>query len=206
MAREGARVQGQPGCSRTTTPPCAHHHRLCHVSRWNVTQFTPETKGCEGRCSATFLSNRAWDVPYVYHGARAPYGRRRRDRRCLVVAYSEKWLCPGNTASPGLQLLAAVTDHWPLFSPLWLQKTSQLSSLLETVATAQTCAHSTSNVCSSLGRHCNTTHPSQPSSFGNEYPHFAGDVHASVRASGPHSRQETLRRKHGISITLQQQR
>ena len=31
--------------------------------------------------------------------------------------------------------------------------------MFEGVATADTCTHSTSTACTSLGRHCNTTHP-----------------------------------------------
>ena len=35
--------------------------------------------------------------------------------------------------------------------------------MFEGVATATTCTHSTSTACTSLGRHCNTTHPSESS-------------------------------------------
>ena len=35
-----------------------------------------------------------------------------------------------------------------------------------------------------MEKHCNTTHPSQSSSCGSVHPHVAGNVHASVRASG----------------------
>ena len=51
-------------------------------------------------------------------------------------------------------------------------------------ATAHTCAHPTSNAYTSLGRHCSTTRPSQSSSSGSVHLHFAGNVYASVRASG----------------------
>ena len=52
------------------------------------------------------------------------------------------------------------------------------------VATAHACRHSTSNACTSLGRHCNKTHPSPSSSYGSVHPHFDCNLHASVRASG----------------------
>ena len=56
--------------------------------------------------------------------------------------------------------------------------------MFEGVATAHTCAHPTSNACTSLRRYCNTTHLSQSSSHGSVHPHFAGNVHSSVRVSG----------------------
>ena len=46
------------------------------------------------------------------------------------------------------------------------------------------CAHPASNAATSLGRHCNATHASQPSSHGSVHPRCVGDQHASVRASG----------------------
>ena len=49
--------------------------------------------------ASTVLSNRAWDVPQVCEGERAPSGRRRRNRRCPCRAF-EKLLCPGKSASP----------------------------------------------------------------------------------------------------------
>ena len=61
-----------------------------------------------------------------------------------------------------------------------VQKTSEGPSVLEGVAKAHTCAHSMN----SLGRHCNTTRFSQSSSYGSVHSHLAGDLHASVRASG----------------------
>ena len=68
--------------------------------------------------------------------------------------------------------------------PLWVHKTSKVPSMFEGVVTAHTCARSTSSACTSLGRHCNTTLPSQSSLYGSVHPHFASKVHASVRASG----------------------
>ena len=56
--------------------------------------------------------------------------------------------------------------------------------MFEGVATAHTCAHPTSNACTSLRRHCNTSRPSQASSYGSVHPHLAGNVLESVRASG----------------------
>ena len=50
-----------------------------------------------------------------------------------------------------------------VIQPLWVQQTSEVPSMFEGVATAHTCAHSTSNACTSLGRHCNTTRPSDSS-------------------------------------------
>ena len=46
------------------------------------------------------------------------------------------------------------------------------------------CVHSTSSASTCLGRHCKTTRPSQSSSYGSVHLHLAGNVHASVRASG----------------------
>ena len=53
-------------------------HLMCRA-RWNLEHFTPDTKRCESPRSATVLAKRAWDVPHVYDGARAPCGRRRRN-------------------------------------------------------------------------------------------------------------------------------
>ena len=52
------------------------------------------------------------------------------------------------------------------------------------MATARACTYPSSNASTCLGRICNATHPSQSSSCGSVHPHFAGNVHASVRASG----------------------
>ena len=62
-------------------------------------------------------------------------------------------------------------------------KTVFLPPMFEGVATAYTCAYSTSIACNSLGRHCTRTRSSQSSSHGSVHPHLAGNVHVSVRAS-----------------------
>ena len=47
----------------------------------------------------------------------------------------------------------------------------------EGVAATRTCAHSTINVSTSVGRKCSTPHPSQSSPYG-VHPHLSGDVHS----------------------------
>ena len=50
---------------------------------------------------------------------------------------------------------------------------SEVPLMFVGVATAHTCAQSTSHACTSLGRHRNTTRPSQSSSHGSVRPHLA---------------------------------
>ena len=82
-----------------------------------------------------------------------------------LVAYSNDFV-QGFQHHHGSQLLATVMDRGR-HSALLIQQTSEAPSMFEDVATAHTCAHPTSNACTSLGRHCNTTHPSQ------SHPHMA---------------------------------
>ena len=89
----------------------------------------------------------------------------------LVV---ERLLCPGSSASPCFT--ASCCRDGP--------ENFRGSIDDEGVETAHTCAHSTSNACTSLGRHGNATRPCQSSSYGSVHPHLAGNPHASVRASG----------------------
>ena len=90
-------------------------------------------------------------------------------------------LCLGSSASPWFTPSCCRDGSLAVIQPLWVQQTAEVPWLFGGVATAHTCAHPTSNA---QGRHCNIAHPSQSSSYGSAHPHFAGDVHASVRASG----------------------
>ena len=109
----------------------------------------------------------------------------------------------------GQSLLKTVHDHaWfaascssdgllAVVHPQRLPKTSEVSSMLETVATAHTNAHPTSNAGTSLGRHCSTTHPSQSASHCSVDSHLAGDEHASGSASGQQPLARTQGRESG---------
>ena len=81
--------------------------------------------------------------------------RRRRNRRCFGCGF-ERLLRLGSSASPWFTVLAAVMDRWPLFSPCGPQN-FEVPSMFEVVARAYTCVHPTSNACTGLGRHYNTT-------------------------------------------------
>ena len=167
----------------TTTPPIAHAGRSFDASRWKVGRIAPGAKSCEVTRSATELANRSWDFFRVCKGARAASGRRCRNRPCLGRAF-QRLLCPGSSASPWSAASCCRDGSLAVIQPLWVQKTSEVSSIFEGVAATHTCAHSTSNACTSVGRQCSTTHPSQSFPYGSIHPHLAGNVHASVRASG----------------------
>ena len=93
----------------------------------------------------------------------------------VLVAYSNDCFIQGVQHHHGSQLRAALMDRWPSFSRFGSRKTSEVPSVFDGVATVHTCAHSTSNACTCLGRHCNTTRPSQSSSSGTVHSHLAGD-------------------------------
>ena len=153
------------------------HHRLRMLDdhlmcRDGVGRSAPGTKSCENIGSTTELSNRSWDVPQICKGATAPSGRRRRNRRspgCVV----ERLLCPGSSASPCFTASCCRDGSLAVIQPLWARKFPRFYGCLKGIATVHTCAHSTST---SLGRHCNTTRPSQSSSSGSVHPHLAGQV------------------------------
>ena len=199
LAREVARVQCQPagkevdsetsneGGPRLPLPKSAQimskrrHHRLCmlvdylcDLSRWRVGRIAPGAKSCEDSCSSTELSNRSWDVEI--DGA--------------LVVYSNDSFVQG-VPSPWFAASCCRDGSLAVIQPLWVQKTSEVPSMFEGVATVHTCAHPTS-ACTSLGRHCNITHPSQSSSHGYVHPHFAGNVHVTVRASLAWRKKDTV--------------
>ena len=66
-------------------------------------------------------------------------------------------LCPRSSASPWFTASCCRDGSLAVIQPLWVQKTSEVPSMFHGVTTAHTCAHSTSNACTRLGRHCNTT-------------------------------------------------
>ena len=79
-------------------------------------------------------------------------------------------LCPGSSVSPRFTASCCLDGSLAVIQPLWVQKTSEIPSMSEGVAIARTCAHSTSNTCTRLGRHCKTTRPSQSPSHGATSP------------------------------------
>ena len=207
LAREGARVQGQPagreeddGSSDVSGPlpvskparvvpgrqhrPVAHANRSFDVSKRRVGRVVPGAKNCENPRSATdcFVSTLL-----------GTFLTRVKERVLPLIGDVEldgvlgrvlrELLCPGNSASPWFTASCCSDGSLAVFLPLWLQKTSEVSSLLEEVATAHGGAYPTCNA-SILGKHCASTHPSQSSSYGSVNSHLAGDVFASVRLSG----------------------
>ena len=129
------------------------------------------------------LSNRACDTPPLCKGTRAPSGRTRRNRRCLVRLL-EQLHCLGSSESPWFAASCCRDGSLAVIQPLWVQETSRVPPRLDWVAGNHPCAHPMSNACTSLGRHFNTTHPSQASPSVSVHPRLAGGVLASVRASG----------------------
>ena len=104
LAREGARVQGQPAAKGeddrssdvSEPPPLSEPPRVVPGRRHRTLRIHFDHLMCrDGRLKKIsllkrrasralavqrFLSNRAWDVPHVCDEARAPSGRRRRNR------------------------------------------------------------------------------------------------------------------------------
>ena len=205
LAREVAREQGQPAGKEEDSetsdengplpvPKSARvvsgrrHHRLrmlvdLLVYRDRIEIVAPGAKSCGDTRSATGSSNRSRNVPQICKGARVPFLRRCRSRRCPGGVF-ERLLCPGITASPLFTASCSRDGSLAVIQPLWAQQTVEVPSFFEGVATAQTCAHPMSSAHARMGRHCNITHPSQPSSHDCVHPHFAGNADASVRASG----------------------
>ena len=203
-----ASVEACTGCSRTTTLPFPHvNHLMCRdgeLEKWLLDQKTARTLAVR-RFFLTVFGN----FPHVCVAARAPSGRRRRNPRCPGYVL-KKLLCPRNFALPWFTASCCSDGSLAIIQSLWLQKTSEISSLLVMVAAAHASACPTGNANSNLGKRYVTTHPSQTSPNSNVHVHLAGDVHASVRILVdkllPHSRQEIWRIKSVISIALQQQR
>ena len=123
------------------------------------------------------------DVPQVCFEAHASCGRRRRNRRCPGRVF-QRLLCPGSSPSQWFTASCCSDGSLAVLQPLRLQKTSAVPSMVEGAATTHTGAHPTSNAGTSLGRHCSTTHFYQSSPCGSVHAHFAGDVHACIRAPG----------------------
>ena len=146
-------------------------------------------QNCETPRSATVLSNRACDFLHVYEGARAPSGRKRRNRRNFGRLL-ETLLCLANSASPWFAASCCSDGSLAVIQPLWLKKTSEFSSLLEKGATADAGAFPT--------RQC--PHHSGKAllrPYGSVHSHLAGDVYASVRVSGQQALARTQGRKSG---------
>ena len=135
LAREVARVQGQPAGQRggqlnlrrkrasscaevrtgsvwTTAQPSAH------AGRFDV---APAAKSCEDTGNTTELSNRSWDAPQICEGTRALSGRRGRNRRGLGCVF-ERLLCPGRSAPPGFTTSCCRDGPLAVVQPLWVQK------------------------------------------------------------------------------------
>ena len=196
LARDVARVQGQPAGKEEEedneisdesgpllVPKSARvvsgrrHHRLTHVgrpfdvSRWKVGGIACGTKHCEDTRSTSELSNRSWSVSQIREETHASSGRRRRNRLIPCCVF-ERLLSPGGPASPWFTTSRCSDGSSAVIQPLWFQKTSEVSPMLERMATAHAGAFPSSNASTSLGRHCNTTQRSQSSSCGSVHLHF----------------------------------
>ena len=151
-----------------TTPASAG--QSFDMSRWKVGRVTHGAKRCEDIRRATESSNRSEKDPQVCEGTCASSGRRRRNRRCFGHVV-EQLLCPGNSASPWFAASCCRDGSLAVIQQIWVLESSEVPPMSEEVAVT------------SLGRHFNTTHPSQSSPLGSVRLHFAGKVHAYVRTS-----------------------
>ena len=102
-------------------------------------------KSCEDICSTTELSNRSGDVPQICKTS-ARSGRRRRNRRSPGCVF-ERLVCPGGSVAPWFTASYCRDGSLAVIQSLWVQQTAEESSMFDGVATAHTCAHSTSNAC-----------------------------------------------------------
>ena len=110
-------------------------------------------------------------LKFVQEQPRSLWPRRqnRRSPGCVV----ERFLCPLSSASPWFTASCCRDGSLAVIQPLWSRKFPRFHGCLKGIATVHTCAHSTST---SLGRHRNTSRPSQSSSYGSVHPHLAGKV------------------------------
>ena len=97
-------------------------------------------EGFSDRRSETELSDRSWVVPQVCPEAHASCGRRRRNRRCPGRVF-QRSLSPGSSPSPRFTASCCSGGSLAVTQPLWLQKTSEVSSMLEGTATARAGAY-----------------------------------------------------------------
>ena len=91
-------------------------------------------------------------------------------------------------------------DRWPSHSRFG-SETSEVLLSFNRVGETHTCAHPMRNASTSLRRHCSTAHPSQASPSVSVHPRLAGDVLASVRASG-FEREGSCHTTHATSLMV----
>ena len=91
-----------------------------------------------------------------------------------LVPCSSDCYCPGCSASPCFTASCGRDGSLAVSQPLWVQQTAKVPSSTEGAAKAHTCTHQKSNYYTSMGRHGNTTHPSQSSSCGSVHPSCCG--------------------------------
>ena len=160
-----------------------HNHHMELTCTSASTSTSVSTYASTSASASTAAAEPTSTTPHIYIRACAPSGRSHRNRRCPSCVF-ERLLCPESSAPPCFTASCCRDGSLAVIQPFWVQKTSEVPSMFEGAATAHTCAHPTSNACTSLERHCNATHPSRSSPHGSVRPHFADIVHASVRASG----------------------
>ena len=110
-------------------------------------------------------------VSQLCEGAFASSRRRRQNPRCHGREL-QRLLCLEISTSPWFTASCCSDASQAVIQPLCIQRTSEVPSVSDWVATTHTCAHPLSNACTSLGRHCNTTRPSRSSLHGSV--HFLG--------------------------------
>ena len=152
----------------------AHAGRSSDVSRWKVGRIAPERRAVRTLAARrTYQTALGTFLKFVKERALPLVEEVEFDG--VLVAYSNDCFVQGVPHHHGSQLLAAVMDRWPSFSRFGSRKLPRLSRFVKGSHLRAFDEHC---------RPCNTTHPSQSSSYGSVHPHFAGNLHASVRASG----------------------
>ena len=126
-----ARVEARTGGSRATTPLCAHANRSFDVSRWRVEKVALEAKSCEKSRSATVFI-----TPLL--GTFLKYGKERALHLVEDVENAGALVDSRNgfSASPWFTGCCCSDGSLAVIQPLWLQETSEDSSLLENLPTA----------------------------------------------------------------------
>ena len=191
--REGQRNQQRKwaiACSEvstegfwTATPPIAHAGRSFDVLRRKIGGVALGAKSCKNPRSKTELSDCPRIMSQILAEMHTSSGRRRRNRWCLGCVI-QRLLSLGSPASPGFPASCCSDGSLAVIRPLWFQITSEVSSMLERMATAHAGAFPSSSAGCCLGKHRCATDPSQPTSHCSFHFHLIGDLHASIIGLG----------------------
>ena len=111
--------------------------------RWKVEKSLLKRRAVRTLAARQKSSKRPWIDPQVCTEAHASSGRRRQNRWCPGHVF-QRLLPSGSSASRCFTPSCSSDGSLAVIQPLWVQKTSEVPSMFQGVATAHTCAHSAS--------------------------------------------------------------